>query len=399
MDFFRESEHGGDINGFRERYDREPLDFSVNVNPLGTPESVKRAAAEALELAWQYPDPHQRALTQALAEHHGLGNNQILVGAGASDVIYRVIFSERPGRAVITGPTFSEYERALRAAGSEVSCFLLREEDEFLLNGRMDELLALAEHDPKFGSGNSSDSEGSERSFRSGWDDETGGLNQHGDRAGMILLCEPNNPTGRTTDREELLYLLSECRKRGIILVVDESFQGLLDDPDGHTLVPFGKDYPNLVILRSFTKLFAMPGIRLGYGIFFSEEMRARAEACGASWPVSAGAEAAGLAAMGESEYVEEYRRQNSREREFLRRELLSVDGIDFVSDAEANYLLIHADRPLAEPLAENGILVRDCGNYHGLDGNWIRVCVKGRSENERLLAALRPLCQGKEAK
>ena len=137
-----------------------------------------------------------------------------------------------------------------------------------------------------------------------------------------------------------------------------------------------------------------MPGIRLGYGIFFDREIRRRAALCGPSWPISAGAEAAGLAALQETGYIEQYREQNQKERGYLRQELLKIKGITFISRAEANYLLIHADRKLAEPLAERGILVRDCGNYHGLDRNWIRVCVRGHSDNVRLVQAVRACMQ-----
>lgn len=367
MDFFQSSEHGGEINRYQAQYGRVPLDFSVNVNPLGTPDRVRRAAENALQHAEEYPDPVQKRLTDALAERERLQEWQILPGAGASDIIYRVIFSCRPSRAVITAPTFSEYERALSAAGSAVSRFSLHEKEDFLLNGRMDELLALAERDPSVPS-------------------ESGG-NQ---RAEMILLCEPNNPTGRTTDKKELQYLLKECQKRQIILVVDESFIQLLDDPEAHTLIADGKTHPDLILLRSFTKLFAMPGIRLGCGIFFSKELREKAALCGPSWPVSGDAEAAGLAALEETGYIDRYRRQNIREREYLRNELTQISGITFVSRAEANYLLIHAETELAAPLAARGILVRDCGNYHGLDRTWIRVCVKQHSDNIRLIQAIR---------
>lgn len=373
LDFFQSSEHGGELNRYREQYGIVPLDFSVNVNPLGMPDSVRQAAERALQHAQEYPDPVQNRLTAALAEKESLQQWQILPGAGASDLIFRVLLSCRPSRAVITAPTFSEYERALTAAGSAVSRFLLREEDEFLLDGRIDELLELAERDAE----------------------HTGFQRQEYERqAEMIILCEPNNPTGRTTNRKALQALLEECQKRGILLVVDESFIGLTDEPSAHSFISEAQNCANLILLRSFTKLFAMPGIRLGYGIFFDREIRRRAALCGPSWPISAGAEAAGLAALQETGYIEQYREQNQKERGYLRQELLKIKGITFISRAEANYLLIHADRKLAEPLAERGILVRDCGNYHGLDRNWIRVCVRGHSDNVRLVQAVRACMQ-----
>ncbi|MGN1383286.1 MAG: pyridoxal phosphate-dependent aminotransferase [Eubacterium sp.] len=369
MSFFTDSEHGGDIYGFQTQYGRRPLDFSVNVNPAGPPESVRKAAEKAVSAVSEYPDPAQRELVKALAEKNQLENWQILPGAGASDIIYRIVFSRRPGRAVITAPTFSEYERALRAAGSAVSRFLLREEDEFLLDGRIDDLLDLAERDPEIPESGSAE---------------------------MIILCEPNNPTGRTTGKDALLRLLRACRERKITLLVDESFLWLLDDPLNHTMLSEGKECSNLILLRSFTKIFSMPGIRLGYGIFFNRDWREQAEACGPSWPVSCGAEAAGLAALQESGYIERYRQQNRKERAYLKKQLESLAGIHFVSDGQANYLLIHADRELAEPLAEKGILVRDCSNYYGLDGHWIRICVRKHEDNQLLIQAVRDCLQEK---
>lgn len=367
MSFITNSEHGGDIYGFEKQYGRKPLDFSVNVNPEGTPEGVQKAAAATVSEASEYPDPEQRDLVNALAEKNQLETWQILPGAGASDIIYRIVFSRRPSRAVVTAPTFSEYERALKAAGSQVSHFLLREEDEFLLNNRIDELLELAEKDPEF--------------------PESG-------RAEIIFLCEPNNPTGRTTDKASLLRLLAACQEKKITLVVDESFLWLLDDPEKHTLLAEGGKYGQLILLRSFTKIFSMPGIRLGYGIFFRKDWRERAELCGPSWAVSTGAQAAGLAALRESEYIERYRQQNTEERAYLKEQLESLEGIPFVSSGQANYLLIRADIRLSEPLAEKGILVRDCSNYHGLDEHWIRVCVRSRQDNQMLIQAVRECLQ-----
>lgn len=367
LDFFTESEHGGDIYGFETQYGRKPLDFSVNVNPEGAPESVMKAAADTVSAVSEYPDPEQRDLVKALAEKYRLERWNILPGAGASDIIYRVIFSRRPRRAVITAPTFSEYERALRAAGSEVSRFFLREEDDFLLDDRIDELLKLAEKDRE--------------------------IPQSGP-AEMIILCEPNNPTGRTTEKDSLLKLLSECQKREITLLVDESFLWLLDNPENHTLLAEGREYDNLILLRSFTKIFSMPGIRLGYGIFFNRRWRDQAELCGPSWAVSTGAQAAGLAALNESEYIRKYREQNQKERAWLKKQIESLAGIRFVSRGQANYLLIHADTELSEPLAEKGILVRDCSNYYGLDDHWIRVCVRKHPDNQLLIQAVKECLQ-----
>lgn len=334
----------------------EPLDFSVNVNPYGTPERILRAAAEAVRQVSCYPDPYSRRLIKQLSQRDGIGAEHYLAGCGASDIIFRTMMACRPGSAIIEAPSFSEYERALRAAGSSIHPVTLKRSTGFSLETQLDQMKQLAETE----------------------------------HAEMIVLCEPNNPTGKLTDRNELIHLLHFCEERGIKLVIDESFIYLCDFPEKHTMVSEILGSEQLIIIRSFTKLFAMPGIRLGYGIFSDPKLIEKARNSGAAWPVSVGAEAAGLAALESDDEIRMFREKNIRERRVLREQLLETGQLDFVSESEANFLLFHAKKPLAEELAEMGILVRDCRNYRGLDECWIRVSVKRREENEKLVKAVR---------
>lgn len=346
-----ERKHGGDWVGFQEKYGELPLDFSVNVNPFGLSEGVKQAAIRALDMADRYPDPQCRALRRALAEYHGLRPEQILCGNGAADLIFRLALAKRPARALVTAPTFGEYERALEQVGCEVEHFFLREETDFSV---AEELL---EH-------------------------ISPGLE-------MLMLCEPNNPTGRTTEHRLLLEILERCAQCGTLLVVDECFNEFLSLPEAHSLVRWVAEYPNLLIFRAFTKCYAMAGLRLGYALCGDEKLLEKMEVCGPPWPVSTVAQAAGLAALGESETFVQLHALLERERPRLQRELEELGCR--VIPGEANYLLFRCEqRNLAKTLEKNGILIRTCGEFAGLDEHWYRVCVRTGKENQRLLDAMR---------
>lgn len=346
--------HGGDWAGYEAEYGTKPLDFSANVSPLGLPEGAQAAAAASLAAADAYPDPLCRALRGAIAESEQVDAAWCLCGCGASDLIYRAVLAKKPRRAVVTAPTFSEYEAALALTGCEVAHYFLKEETNFLL--QPDVLDAITPE------------------------------------TDMVFLCEPNNPTGRTTPRKLLLAALERCREVGALLVVDECFGAFLEDPTGHTMKAYLMQYPNLLILNAFTKLYAMAGLRLGYCLCSDSALLEAMRAAGQPWPVSGVAQAAGVAALREKEYVRALRALIAAERPWLRREL---EGLGFrVVPGEANYLLFSSPVSLVGPLRRRGILLRHCANYHGLGQQWYRTAVRKHEENERLIAALRAVLE-----
>ena len=181
------TDHGGDWAGFLETYGAPPLDFSSNVSPLGVPEPVRRAAEASLAEAGRYPDPLCRALRKALASCHGVPAEWILCGNGAADLIYRLAAARQPKTALVTAPTFSEYENALTLWGCRVSRFPLSEETGFAVTEDI-----LSRITPELD---------------------------------LLFLCEPNNPTGRTTDRRLLKRVLDRCSASGTLLAVDALWQ------------------------------------------------------------------------------------------------------------------------------------------------------------------------------
>ncbi len=342
--------HGGDWAGYKAEYGGEPLDFSANISPLGLPEGVRAAVVESLRLAERYPDPLCRALRTAIAETEKVSADWILCGCGAADLIYRVVLARRPRRALVTAPTFAEYEAALSLAQCRISHYLLREENEFALD----------------------------KDF----------LNAITPDTDMVFFCQPNNPTGKTIPRPLLVAALECCKEVGALLVVDECFCDFLDAPNEYIMKDWLGQYPNLLILKAFTKLYAMAGLRLGYCLCCDTVLLDAMGCAGQPWAVSGPAQAAGIAALNEKEYVQAVRSLIGQERLWLSGKLSRL-GFRMIP-GEANYLLFFSPVPLLEPLRRRGILLRDCGNYKGLRDGWYRTAVRSRKDNERLIAALK---------
>lgn len=341
------TDHGGDWAGFIQVHGAPPLDFSANVSPLGMPKAVRQAAEAAIGEAERYPDPQCRALRRALASYHGVPADWILCGGGAADLIYRLAAARRPKRALVTAPTFSEYENALVLWDCRVSRFSLSEETGFAVTE--DILSAITSE------------------------------------LDMLFLCEPNNPTGRTTDRALLACILDRCAACGTLLAVDECFNDLLEDPAAHTLSESLPRYGNLLILRAFTKSYGMAGLRLGYALSQNASLLAAMARGGPPWAVSAPAQAAGIAASEDRESLESLRRLIRRERPRLSAGLAALGCR--VCPGEANYLLFFCGVPaLPQRLAEQGVLIRDCSSYHGLASGWYRAAVRTETENKRFL-------------
>ena len=344
--------HGGDVYSARQKMKQEPLDFSANINPMGMPPGAVRAAADALQQCTQYPDPLCRELRAALAAYEGIPAEQIVCGNGAADLIFRIVAATHPQRALLLEPTFAEYEQALRSMDCSIAYFPLQESEGFVLPEAF--------------------------------------LQQLTPEINLLFLCNPNNPTGRTVSPALLQEIWKRCEEAGILLVVDECFNEFLEHPEQNTLKGVLKTGTNSVILKAFTKSFAMPGLRLGYGLCGNGDLAERIFSCGQPWGVSIPAQAAGVAALQEQGYLERMRRLIQTERRWLSENLARLGLCVFPS--EANYILFRTETeiPLRERMEQRGVLIRACGNYRGLDNRYYRIAVRGHGENERLIAALK---------
>lgn len=336
--------HGGDIYG-----EEVLLDFSANTNPLGTPQGILDAVTAALPEMHRYPDPYCRKLTQAISDFEGVPKEYILCGNGAAELIYAYCEALCPSCAAELAPTFSEYALGLARTGSRILRYRLSQENDFELDeGFLD---FLSQTKPK-----------------------------------VVFLCNPNNPTGRTIAPALLETILAFCSQRGISLFVDECFLDLADS--GESLVPFLADHRNLFILKAFTKSYGMAGIRLGYCLSSNTALLERMSKSTQPWNVSSLAQAAGVAALQEQEFLQKTKALIVPERQWLR-DALEQCGFH-VCPSDANYLLFQADPALHGKLKEKKIAIRNCSNYDGLEPGWYRIAVRRREENEMLIRAIK---------
>lgn len=339
--------HGGDWAAFELETGREPLDFSASVSPLGVPEGVRRALCAAAAHADRYPDPDCRALRRALSEAEGVPEAWVYCGNGASELLWRCVRAAKPRRALLPVPCFGEYEAALRACGCAVERFTTLPD------------------------------------FRLG----AGILNAVTPETDLLILAQPSSPAGVSVKLALLRQLLRRCSETGTQLVLDECFLGFLDEPERLTLRPELPEHPELLLIRAFTKLWGMAGVRLGWALCadgaFLDAMRRE----GPPWSVSHLAQEAGVAALRERDYAGRVRALLAAERPKLAEGLRRL-GLRVVP-GEANYLLFKSAVPLDAPLRERGILLRRCGDFAGLDGGWYRAAVRTAEDNARLLAAL----------
>lgn len=336
--------HGGDI------YQRDyRLDFSVNVNPLGTPERVMEAACEGISHSDRYPDVECRKLRAKLSLAEGVPGGRIVFGNGAADLIFALALAKRPKKVLLPAPTFAEYEQAVRMAGGQVIYHELSEAEGFLLDERITESITPD--------------------------------------TDMLFLCNPNNPTGLPLKKELVFRILERCAACGTLLVVDECFNEFLDDPKAYSVKEYLDGYPGLFILKAFTKVYAMAGLRLGYGFSSDQELLARMGEMRQPWNVSIPAQYAGVAALDETDYVSRCKAMLAGEREYLK---AGLKGMGFtVYDSQANYIFFRAWPGLYQAMAEQGILIRDCGNYAGLSEGYFRIAVKTHEENTELIRTM----------
>lgn len=330
------------------------LDFSANINPLGMPESVKQAIITQLSCAERYPDVEYAQLHEALAAHHGVPVSWILAGNGETESIFTLAQGLKPRRAMVIAPGFAEYRRALNTLDCQVETFALREEDGWQLTERI--LPALtAELD-------------------------------------CLFLCTPNNPTGLLPERALLKAIADRCRALNIALVLDEAFIDFIPDQPG--FIPLLAHNPHIWVLRSLTKFYAIPGLRLGYLINGDAQAVARLRQYQMPWSINTFAALAGEVALSDVAYQRATRCWLAQEGQRLYQALCNIDGLT-VYPGQANYLFLRCERPGVElqyALLQQHILIRSCANYPGLDARYFRVAIRSEAENQRLLIALRQL-------
>ncbi|MCM1183690.1 MAG: aminotransferase class I/II-fold pyridoxal phosphate-dependent enzyme [Roseburia sp.] len=334
--------HGGDV--YRNRV---LLDFSVNVNPLGMPRAVEAALHAAVAMCGRYPDIRAERLKRAVGGLLSVSEEYLLFGNGASELFPAIVRAVRPKRIVIPAPSFYGYEYAAGAAEAEVIYYALRQENGFRMAA----------------------------DIRAALTEETE----------LLFLANPNNPTGTLISKEALAALLRYCAERGIYVVLDECFIEFCGG--GFSMLSELAAFDHLILVRAFTKLFAIPGVRLGYLVCANRALLAGIARQLPEWNLSCFAQEAGCACAGQADFIQETERYVETQRQLLETGLRQKGFQVFPS--RANFILLYTEMPLYERLLERGILIRDCRNFRGLGRGFYRIAVRSREENERLLESL----------
>jgi cobyric acid synthase CobQ/L-threonine-O-3-phosphate decarboxylase len=345
-------EHGGDIRHLAQmtgRPERELLDFSANINPLGPPEWLRPLISSRLSMLQHYPDPHCTALVEATAECYGVDREEVIAGNGSTEILYLVARAAGKSHALIPVPSYGDYGKAATQAGMRIQ--------------------TLPCGDPLPEDSLTADT--------------------------VVFLGQPNNPTGTLFPAETLRTLAAN--HASTLFVVDEAFGDFVEDFDSLTR----RRPANVVVLLSLTKIFAIPGLRSGCAVGNPELIRRLLE-LQPPWSVNALAQAVSTAALGDREYVRRTREYVTRVRERLFAGLSALPGVT-VYPGQANFLLAKVDRAgmdavaLAERMLSHGIAIRTCTTFQGLDARYFRVAVRTADENDRLLRTLRAILGGSQ--
>ena len=327
--------HGGDVY-------RNPIeyDFSINVNPLGMPLASIQAAHEGIVLTGRYPDYRAEQLCRAIAKAQNIPADRIIPGNGAAELLY-ALGQTIPGKALAIAPTFTGYAEAVAAGGGEMS-----------YAGNEQELIEKLD-----------------------------------DSIRLVFLCNPNNPTGTLFTREQILRVLAKAEAMQAYVCVDECFLPFLEEEASYSMLPYLAKHPRLLVLRAFTKIYCMAGLRLGYLACGDAELQSRIRAKLQPWNTSIPAQLAGIAALSDTEYLAKTRENLQAERAYLVPRLREL--VAEVYDGYGNFLLFRDEPDLKERMLEVGVLIRACGDFEGLDDTYFRIGIRSHSENQEFIRRL----------
>lgn len=347
--------HGGDIYSFKEKYNKNFIDFSANINPLGLHPLVKMSIINNIDSVIHYPDPYCRELTKKMSEKLNIEKDYILFGNGAAELTFKIVQAVKPKKALLLAPTFLEYENALKSVNCNIEFYNLKE----CLNYEVQNDI----------------------------------LNFINNSIDILFICNPNNPTGVMVDKALLEQVVEKCKKTNTTLVVDECFIEFLENEKEHTLIPLLNKYDNVIILRAFTKIYAIPGLRLGYILSSNKSFLLNIVKNSQPWGVSTLAMHSGIACLSLENYVNDTKKLIKQNRSFLVDHLKDFDFTVFPS--EANFVLFKTNvKNIKLLLEQNGILIRNCDDYHLLNKNFYRVAVKSINDIQILLNNIKNIIQ-----
>lgn len=352
--------HGSDLEKIEQVYGipkEKLISFSANVNPLGLSNRLRETLANHLDAITTYPDREYRSLREKIAEYIGSDAENIVVGNGSTELISLFIQITHPKKALIVGPTYSEYEREVSLGGGRSHYFSLTESREFVLD--TDSLTAELTAD-----------------------------------IDLLILCNPNNPTSSIIRRPQMREILDFCKRRSITVLVDETYIEFAEDCATVTAVPLTEYYNNIIILRGVSKFFASPGLRLGYAVCGNRDLLKEIEQKKNPWTINSLAAIAGEILFSDTDYIRQTNDLISAERKRVCDALRQKDYYK-VFDAHANFVLVKILRDdltsedVFEMTVRRGMMIRDCSTFPFLDNRYFRLCFMLPEQNDELLSIL----------
>ncbi|MBR6222519.1 MAG: aminotransferase class I/II-fold pyridoxal phosphate-dependent enzyme [Lachnospiraceae bacterium] len=346
--------HGGDI------YSKEiEHDFSVNLNPMGVPDCIVSAIDDSLKLLVNYPDILHRKLKKAIAAYHGIDPRCVVCGNGASELISAVFSRIIRGNVLIPMPSYDGYRYAAMSKNVAITYHLLDVKHDFTIN---EDIIDCIE--------------------------KIGGS--------AVIIVNPNNPTGKLISPSLLENIISYCKEYEKPVLVDESYIELTDEGEKNSCINLMDKYDNLMIIRSFTKAYSMPGIRLGYLMCSNTKTCDMINYMLPEWNISTIAEYAGIACLKETSYLDKGRDILRTERPYLKKGLSEL-GMK-VMDSDTCFLLFSSDINLDELLLKEKILIRSLNELNGLKGlgGYFRIGIKKREENDILLNTIKHVLENR---
>ena len=352
--------HGSDLEKIEEIYGikkEEIVSFSANVNPLGVSPKLRTALSEQIDVITTYPDREYTSLRKCIASYCETEYENVIVGNGSTELISLFIQIEHPKKALVIGPTYSEYEREIALGGGTTLYYPLRESDNFRLN--VEDFLTH--------------------------------LNESID---LLVICNPNNPTSSCIRRDEMRHILDACKQYDIYVMVDETYVEFADNKNEISAVPLTNYYNNIVILRGTSKFFAAPGLRLGYAITGNRDLIKAINTRKNPWTINSLAVVAGETMFTDTAYIEETKSLISSERARIY-DILKKHPAYKVYEPSVIFMLV---RILSETVTSQDLfvrairekmMIRDCSTFPFLDNKYIRFCIMKPEDNDRLLHCL----------
>ncbi len=352
--------HGGNLDEIERKYgiSKEKIkDFSGNINPLAPPKVVIETISENINLITQYPDVKYLKLREAIGNYSGVDKSNVIVGNGSTELISLVMNIYRGKQAMILSPAYSEYERAIKNNGGKYILFPLSEQDNFLLNIN---------------------------TF----------LPELTEEIDLLVICNPNNPTGTAISLDKMELIINHCQKNNIFIMIDETYA---EFSENITACPLVEKYPNIFIIRGTSKFFGVPGLRLGYGLCSNKEILQTAERVKDPWSVSTLSTLAGESMFNDQQFINKTKTFITKERQKICQELSKIKSLKYY-ESYSNFILIKIINSsinaeyLFDQLIKEGLLIRNADSFPFLDNNFFRICVGLEEDNNYLIEKLKEI-------